>query len=155
VERAFRKLEQLAPYIVWWVPGERDAVHLLGSGEVLMTSAPSASIVRANRSGLHGFGVQWTGGLAEVEFWGIVKGTPNLANAQRFLAFAGDPRQQAKLPGLAAVGGMAKGANDGLPPDLAAVSPTANPGGLLFVDEGFWRDNADKLGQRFAAFLAH
>jgi putative spermidine/putrescine transport system substrate-binding protein len=155
VDRAFRKLEQLAPYIVWWVPGDRDAAHLLGSGEVLMTSAPSASIVQANRTGQHAFGLQWTGGLADVEFWGIVKGTPDLADAQRFLSFAGDPKRQADLPGLAGVGGMAKGANDGLSPDVAAVSPTANLGGLLFVDEGFWHDNGDKLGRRFDAFLAH
>ncbi len=39
VERAFRRLDQLSPYIVWWTPAGRDALHLLGSGEVLMTSA--------------------------------------------------------------------------------------------------------------------
>ena len=44
-------------------------------------------------------------------------------------------------------GGLAKGANDGLPPELLAVSPTnpANLGAALPIDEQFWRDNQDKL----------
>jgi putative spermidine/putrescine transport system substrate-binding protein len=154
VERAFRRLDQLSPYIVWWTPGDRDALHLLGSGEVLMTSAPSASVVLADRTGGHSFGVQWNGGLLTVEFWAIVKGTADLADAQRFLGFASDPKVQTKLPEVAALGGVAKGANDGLPPELQAVSPTAS-GNTLYIDEAFWRDDADKLARRFDAWLAH
>ena len=40
VDRAFRKLDQLKPYIVWWQTGA-EAAHILASGDVLMTSAPS------------------------------------------------------------------------------------------------------------------
>src|SRR6185437_16888291 len=38
VDRAFRKLDQLKPYIVWWHDGA-EAAHILASGDVLMTSA--------------------------------------------------------------------------------------------------------------------
>ena len=153
VERAFRRLDQLLPYLVWWTPGGRDALHLLASGEVLMTSADSAAIVLANRGGGHNFGVQWGGGLLEAGYWAIVKGTENPVDALHFLAFAGEARVQARLPEAAALGGLAKGANDGLPPDLLAASPTANPG-PLFVDEAFWRENGEKLRDRFDAWLA-
>jgi putative spermidine/putrescine transport system substrate-binding protein len=153
VERAFRRLDQLSPYIVWWLPGERDAIHLLGSGEVLMTSAASPAVVLANRAG-RSFGVQWAGGLAEAEYWAILKGSANAAQAQQFLAFAADPRLQAKLPEAGGLGGLARGANDGLPAELLAVSPTANAAGLLFIDEAFWRDNGEKLGRRFDAWVA-
>src|SRR5271156_2266445 len=40
VDRAFRKLDQLKPYLVWWPTGG-EAEHILSSGDVLMTSAPS------------------------------------------------------------------------------------------------------------------
>jgi putative spermidine/putrescine transport system substrate-binding protein len=154
VERAFRRLDQLAPYLVWWTPGEHDALHMLASGEVLMTSAPSSAVVLANRTGGHSFGVQWNGGLVRAAYWAIVKGSANLAEAERFLAFAGDPKVQAALPEAGALGGLAKGANAGLPPELVAVSPTANAG-TLFIDEAFWRDNGDQLTQRFDAWLPH
>jgi putative spermidine/putrescine transport system substrate-binding protein len=154
VERAFRRLDQLSPYIVWWTPGDHDALHMLASGEVLMTSAPSSAVVLANRTGGHAFGVQWTGGLVQADYWAIVKGSANLADAQRFLAFAGEAKVQVGLPAAGALGGLAKGANAGLPPDVLALSPTANAG-TLFIDEAFWRDNGDKLAQRFDAWLAH
>ena len=38
VERAFRKLEELRPHIVWWTAGSQPP-QLLASGEVAMTSA--------------------------------------------------------------------------------------------------------------------
>ncbi len=154
VARAFRRLDQLSPYVVWWTPGARDGLHLLASGEVLMTSADSPAVVLADRGGGHNFGVQWAGGLVEAEYWAIVKGTPNQADAQRFLAFAGEAKVQARLPEVAALGGLARGANDGLPPELLAASPTANAG-TIFVDEAFWRDNGEKLQGRFDAWLAH
>lgn len=154
VERAFRRLDQLSPYIVWWAPGEHDAVHMLGSGEVLMTSAPSSAVVLANRTGGHSFGVQWSGGLVQADYWAIVKGSANLADAQRFLAFAGDAKVEVGLPEAGALGGLAKGANAGLPPEQLAVSPTA-AAGTLFIDEAFWRDNGEKLNQRFDAWLPH
>ena len=152
VARAFRKLDQLAPYIDWWTSGARDAAHLLGSGEVLMSSAPVASVVAANHAG-HNFGLQWAGGLAEAQYWAIPKGAPDLVASQRFLAFAADPAHQKLLPEEAGLGGLARGANDGLSPEAAALSPTANPAGLLFIDEGFWRDNGEKLAARFDAWV--
>ncbi len=42
VDRAFRKLDQLKPYIVWWQDGA-EAAHILASGDVLMTSAYRAA----------------------------------------------------------------------------------------------------------------
>lgn len=152
VTRAFRKLDQLAPYIDWWTPGARDAARLLGSGEVLMTSAPALSVLAANREGHH-FGIQWTGALAEIHSWAIAKGAPDLAAAQRFLAFVGDPKNQGRLPEEGGLGGLAKGAGEGLRPEVAALSPTASPATLLFLDEGFWRDNGAKLTARFDAWL--
>lgn len=154
VARAFRRLDQLSPYVVWWTPGARDGLHLLASGEVLMTSADSSAIVQANRGGGHNFGVQWAGGLIEAEYWAIVKGTANQADALHFLAFAGEAKVQARLAEVAALGGLARGANDGLPPEALAASPTANAG-TVFVDEAFWRDNAEKLQGRFDAWLGH
>ncbi len=62
VERAFRKLDQLKPYVVWWkTPG--DAARILASGEVLLTSAPNGVITAAARAQNRHFGIQWTGSL--------------------------------------------------------------------------------------------
>jgi putative spermidine/putrescine transport system substrate-binding protein len=54
-------------------------------------------------------------------------------------------------------GGLAKGANEALPPEVWAASPLnpANLSAMLPVDDQFWRDNYDKLTQRFNAWLEH
>jgi putative spermidine/putrescine transport system substrate-binding protein len=155
VDRAFHKLDQLKPYLVWWQTGD-EAEHILSSGDVLMTSAPSDRIAAAARAGPRNFGMQWTASLGEVKSWAIVKGSPNLRQAIQFLYFAGTPAVEGRLLDLAGVGGLAKGANDLLPPELVAVSPTnpANLGATVRFDSGFWRDNLAKLGLRFDTWLA-
>lgn len=155
VDRAFRKLDQLKPYLVWWQNGE-DAERILSSGDVLMTSAPSDRIAVAARSGPRNFGMQWNASLGDVKTWAIVKGSPNLRQAIQFLYFAGTPAVEARLLDVAGANGLAKSANDLLPPDMAAISPTspANLAAAIRFDSGFWRDNLAKLGPRFDAWLA-
>jgi putative spermidine/putrescine transport system substrate-binding protein len=156
VDRAFRKLDQLRPYIVWWHNGA-EAAHLMVSGDALMTSAPSEAVVAAEHAAHRNFAMQWAGNLPAVQFWGIAKGSANLRPAVQFLYFAGTPAIQARLHARLAVGGTAKGAADFLTPEQLAVSP-ANPANLaagLRQDTAFWRDNLDKLRQRFDAWQSH
>jgi putative spermidine/putrescine transport system substrate-binding protein len=154
VDRAFRKLDQLKPYIVWWQT-PADAAKILGSGDVLMTATPSDVIVRANRNDKRNFGIQFAGSLYEPRSFALLKGGPNLKEAQQFLYIAGAPVMQARLFRASGDVGLAKGANDWLPPDQQALSPTlpANAGAALRVDNGFWHDNLAKLRTRFDAWL--
>ncbi len=156
IERAFRKLDQLRPYVVWWQSDE-EAARLLRTGDVLMTSATNLEVALANHKEHRNFGMQWSGSLWAVDSWAILKGAPSQRQAAQFLYFAGDAAIQARLADAVPWAGLAKGALEGLPPEVAAnLSLTAaNLQGALAVDEGFWRDNLDKLTQRFAAWLAH
>lgn len=156
VDRAFRKLDQLKPYIEWWST-EAEAPKILSSGDVLMTSAPSGPIVTAAEKEHRGFGVQFSGSLNEIHSWAILKGSPELRLAQQFLYFSGMPALEARLFKASGEGGLAKGANDGLPQEQAALSPSlpANMNAALRLDTGFWRDNLPKLKARFEAWLGH
>src|SRR5262249_20059446 len=142
VDRAFRKLDQLKPYIVWW-QDDAEAARILASGDVLMTSALAPAIATINRTAHPNFVVHWAASLYEVQSWAILKGSPNVRLASQFLYFAGTPAIQARLVGLFGEGGFAKGASDGLPPELAQIAPTApaNLSTAVRVDTGFWHDN--------------
>ncbi len=155
VERAFHKLDQLKPYLVWWAP-ETGASQILKSGEVLLSSADNVPVTLANRAGGH-FGLQWMGCLYTVQSWAVVKGSPHLVAAMQLLAFASDPARQAALTAAVPYGPTVKGANEVLPADLLPNSPSApaNLAGGLQVDEQFWHDNGAKLEQRFQDWLAH
>jgi len=154
VDRAFRKLDQLKPYIVWWqTPSE--AAKILGSGDVLMTATPSDVIVMANQNEKRNFGIQFGGSLFEPRFWAMLKGGQNLRDAQQFLYVTGAPALEARLFRAGGDIGLAKGVNEFLTPEQQAMSPTfpANAGGALRVDNGFWHDNLAKLQARFDAWM--
>jgi putative spermidine/putrescine transport system substrate-binding protein len=155
VDRAFRKLDQLKPYIVWW-QSPAEAAKILGSGDVLMTAAPSSVIVAANRNDKRNFGIQFAASLYEPRWWAMIKGGQNAREAQQFLYITGAPSLQARLFRTSGEIGLAKGVNDWLTPDQQAVSPTfpANAGAALRVDNGFWHDNLAKLRTRFDAWVA-
>jgi putative spermidine/putrescine transport system substrate-binding protein len=153
VDRAFRKLDQLRPYIVWWRDGG-EAAHLLASGDAMMTSAPSDAVIAVNRKEHRNFALQWAGNQWSVAYWGLVKGAPNQRQAVQFLYFIATPAVGARLATRLAVGPVTKGATDLMTPEDLAVSP-ANPANLqagLRQDNAFWRDNLDKLRQRFEAW---
>ena len=154
VDRAFRKLDQIKPYLVWWT-SDLPAGQVLGSGEVLLCSADSVSVARA--SGQRHFGVQWAGSLYTIMSRTVMKGSPNQPVGLKLLAFMADPIRQALVAADTGYGPVVKGANELLPPELLAASPTApsNLAAALQMDEQFWRENGDKLGQRFDAWLAH
>ena len=152
-DRAFQKLDQLKPYIVWWQTGQ-EAAHILGSGEVLMTTAQSARIAMAAKAENKNFGIQWAGTIYEVYSWAIAKGSPHVKTAQQYLYFAGFVPVQARLMRQSTMIGWAKGTNDLLPLEVQALSPTANLAGALKQDTAFWHDNDAKLRQRFDAWLS-
>lgn len=154
VERAFRKLDQLKPYIVWWKTGAQ-AAKILGSGDVLMTSAPSSQIMLADTVQHRNFGMQFNGSLYQVLSWAIVKSSPNLQQAQQLLYFAGTPGVEAQLFRGTGEAGLAKAANEGLSPGLLAMSPTApnNLKAALPLNTAFWQQNLAKLRKRFDAWL--
>ena len=154
VDRAFRKLDQLKPYIVWWQTGA-DAARILSSGDVLMSSAPSARMAIAGRKQQRNFGLQFNGSLYEVLSWAILKGSPNLRQALQLLYFAGTPAVEAQLFTASGEAGLAKGMNDFLSPEMVSLSPSLpnNLNAGLRMDVAFWHDNLAKLRQRFEAWL--
>jgi putative spermidine/putrescine transport system substrate-binding protein len=89
--------------------------------------------------------------------WVIMKGSPNVADGMKLLSFMADPAKQAAIATAVPYGPTVKGANDLLPADIQVTSPSAPPNlaNALQMDEQFWRDNGEKLNQRFDAWLAH
>lgn len=156
VDRAFRKLDQLKPYIVWW-QDDAEAARILASGDVLMTSASAPVITMINRNEHRNFGLQWTASLYEVLSWVVMKGSPNLRAAMQFLYFAGTAAVEGRLVLVSGDGGLAKGASDWPNPEAAQTSPTApaNLSAGVRTDIGFWHENLPKLRQRFDSWLAH
>jgi putative spermidine/putrescine transport system substrate-binding protein len=154
VDRAFRKLDQLKPYTVWWsTPAE--AVQIIESGAVLMTSAPDGEIATANQTGHRNFGTQWAQSLGVAVSWAEPRATTpeRRALTQRLLGFLVDPARQAAF--LAAYPAVpATQANNAAPSQNAAAAPGGHAAddhrrATLMIDDGFWADHLVSLRRRF------
>ena len=155
VERAFRKLEELRPHIVWWTAGSQPP-QLLASGEVAMASAYNGRISAANKNDGRDFAIVWTNSLYTIDYWVIMKGSPNADAAYAFLAFAGQPAVQAQLPPRIPYGVPLKAAAAQIAPEVERDLPTneTNIANALHINDAFWLENIDRLTQRFNAWAA-
>ncbi|WP_244107565.1 ABC transporter substrate-binding protein [Burkholderia anthina] len=155
VDRAFKKLDQLKSDIIWWDAGATP-LQLLASGQVTMTAAYNGRITGIDRSEKKDFKFVFPGSIYAVDSWVVLKGSPNKADAMKFIAYASKPDVQAKLPQYIAYGMTNTKAQALVPAQYASELPTApeNMKSSIALDADFWTDNVGPLTQRFNAWLA-
>ena len=152
VDRAFRKLDQLKPYIEWWdQPGQ--PAQFLAAGKVLLTSAPAAPWPGGGKVPI---GVQWNGSLDEGLYWVILHEPAHPLAAVAAIQIAADAAREASLGKATGLGPATSAGVALLPTDIRAqiASSPANIQAGVPIDEGFWADNGGKLEERFAAWVA-
>lgn len=155
VDRAFNKLQQIKPSIVWWEAGAQP-LQMLTAGDVVMSSSYNGRITGFNNTEGKNFKFLWDGSVSAIDSWTVLKGSANKAAAMDFIAFASKPESQAKLPKFIAYGLTNKKANDLVPADLQAVLPTTpeNLARSVPIDVDFWVENIEPLTERFNAWVA-
>ncbi len=155
IDRAFKKLDQLKPYILWWKAGA-EPQQRLAAGDVTMTMAYNAWIYRVNQEEGRNFKIVWDGNLYSMDYWTIVKGSPNLEKAYKYIAFAMRPDRQAVFFNKIAYGWTAKGTGKYISPKMLPNLPTASGhlDNALRTNINFWLENGESLEQRFQAWVA-
>ncbi|HEY9215846.1 MAG TPA: ABC transporter substrate-binding protein [Ancylobacter sp.] len=155
VDRAFKKLDELKPNIIWWESGAQT-VQLVASGEVAMTVAYDGRINNFNKAEKRNLKVVWPGSIYATDFWVILKGAENKEKAMDFIAFASQPENMVKLPSLIPYGLPNKVASAKIPPEIAATLPSAaaNMTDAISIDAAYWLDNNEELNKRFNTWLA-
>ncbi|MFZ3126594.1 MAG: ABC transporter substrate-binding protein, partial [Rhodoferax sp.] len=93
-DRAFKKMTELKPNIQFWEAGAQPPQFLV-AGDVTMTTAYNGRIDAAQREGKN-LKITWTGGIYDLDYWVMPKGTPNKALAQKFIAHASGADAQAE-----------------------------------------------------------
>ncbi len=118
VERAFRKLDELKPYIHWWKSGQ-DPVRDLADGTVVMSSAYNGRIAAAQAEKQR-LAMVWSGGVYDFDFWALPVGVWKKQLAEEFIRFASQPEQQKAFAENIAYGPANRKAVGLLDPQVAA-----------------------------------
>lgn len=153
-DRAFKKLTELKPNIQWWEAGAQPPQFLV-AGDVVMTTAYSGRIDAAQREGKN-LKITWTGGIYDLDYWVMPKGTPNKDAALKFIALASSADTQAEYAKNISYGPTNTKALAKLDAKVLAQLPTApaNAKTALQFNVGFWADQGEALEKRFAAWAA-
>jgi putative spermidine/putrescine transport system substrate-binding protein len=95
-DRAFKKLDQIKPYInVWWTSGSQFQ-QILRDEEVVLAAGWDGRIMGLVKQGFP-INIEWNQGHAYITSWAVVKGTKNKELAMRFLNSVLDPERQAVM----------------------------------------------------------
>lgn len=153
-DRAFRKLTELKPHIQWWEAGAQPPQFLV-AGDVVMTTAYNGRIDAAQREGRN-LKITWTGGIYDLDYWVIPKGSPNRDLAHRFIAYASTPDAQVVYARHISYGPTNLKAINRLDAKVLEQLPTApaNSKDALRFNIQFWADQGEALEKRFAAWAA-
>lgn len=155
VDRAFKKLDELKPNIIWWSSASQ-VPDLLASGEVAMSVGTGGRIFAANEQEKRNFKLVWDGSIYAIDSWVILKGSLNKAQAMRFIEFASRPGPQKAFSSYVPLGPTNKEAAAGLDPKVRVnlASTPANMTNAMAIDAEFWVENLDQLNQRYNAWAA-
>jgi len=152
VDRAFRSLDRIKPYITVWYDAPTKAEQLLVDGEVAFSVEGNARFQKLKRQGLP-VGINWGGALQTSEDWVIPRGAPHKAAALKFLAFVSTPERQAALAQLVDYGPTNKAAFKFLDPKQELPSsPDLQPQEVA-IDHGYWAEHFDAINERFNEWL--
>jgi len=152
-KRAFDKLDQIKPHLMWWKSGTQP-VQLVASGDVAYAVGFTGRIVRANESG-NKYPLLWKTLLYSVDYWAVVKGSPNAKEGMKMIDWITDAKPLVALSETWAVSPANREAAAN--PKLREKNPgmlSAHVNDGLFINTEFWVAHGEDLEQRFNAWVA-
>jgi putative spermidine/putrescine transport system substrate-binding protein len=154
VDRAFKSLDRVRPAIrKFWDTGALSA-QMLADKEVVMGSIWNGRLQAVADKGAP-LAIEWNQAALQVQFWGIMKGTKALAEAQRFVEFACQPQIQANFAQAIPYGPPNREAFKHIPAAVAARLPSSPEyKAKAFLHNGrWWADNRAKIAERWSQWL--
>jgi len=154
VDRAFRKLDELAPNIaVWWKSGAQPA-QLLIDGEVVLTSGWNGRFFNLIKDDAP-IEIEWSQGVIKLSAYGIPKGSPQPCWAQQYLAIMTDAKRQAVYANEIGYPGLHLDSPKYVNPKLAKYLPTHpdNIDKLVWTDVNWWKDNGKAVHEKWNRWM--
>jgi len=149
--QAFAKLDSIKHEIVWF-DSWSQAPQLLNDGGAVFVQSANGRFFDAIRRENKPFTIVWDGHLYDLDAWGIVKGTPKLKEALKFVAFTTTTKALAGFQDVA-YGPPRNSSMALVDKDVVDHLPTAHIGAGLKADGIFWADFGENLGEKFNEWL--
>jgi len=152
--RAFASLDRIKGSVVkWWDTGATSA-QLLERKEATLGGLWNGRAQALIDKGAP-LAINWNEAKQQVQYWGVIKDSPNAANAQRFIDFALQPKVQAELTRHIAYGPTNTEAFKLIRPEDLAKLPSAPANYNLSFEQNarWWADNLATVGERWQSWV--
>jgi putative spermidine/putrescine transport system substrate-binding protein len=146
IEKAFASYDKIKGSVVkWWETGAVP-VQMLTDKEVVATSVWNGRMAAIQAAGVPA-AVSWPQGMLKRDCWAVPKGSPNKANAMKFLGFGTSAIAQARLSSLIPYGSVNNQSDQYIAPKQLAVLPSSPDikSKLVPYDYAWWTDNRDAV----------
>lgn len=152
VDRAFKALDKIKPYISHWIQGTAETVSLIQQNEVDFTYTYNTRVMKMQEAGVP-MGYSFHQNLLDVGYWGALKGTRNLDAAMQFMAFTMRRDRQVALANLTADQPVFADAVPLVNPKTRKWFANVNSPENLFIDPTWWEGKLEDLTLRFKTWL--
>jgi len=150
IDKAFESYDKIKSSVVkWWETGAVPT-QMLTDKEVVLSSVWNGRMAALQAAGVPA-AVSWDQGLLKRDAWAVPKGSPNKANAMKFIAFSTMAVPQARLSHLIPYGFVNSESPQYVPPQFLNALPSAPAikAKLVPYDYAWWSQNRDAVIERW------
>lgn len=152
VERGFKSLEKIKPYVKHWIAQTPQTIALVQSGEIDFSYTYSGRVRAAQRAGTS-IDFSWAQTINCAEYLTVLKGSPHREAAMRLVSYTLNPRHAAAFADLL-------GYTPTVPKALSLVNAAtrkwmpdmSNPANWV-MDDKWWGNHFAALQKRFSEWL--
>jgi len=154
VARALKKLDEIKPYVKVWTDNWAQPGQLLADGEVVMSTGTNGRLDVAAQSAPQ-IKYFWDSQGYSGDMYAIVKGSKNRDNAIKFIRYATQPSNAARIVDYILYAPPIPKSLELMKPEVVAKLPLApqNLKTAWVVNSVFWGDHLDDYEIRFQAWL--
>lgn len=138
-DRAFRSLDRIRPSLLKFWQSGAESVQLIVDGQIAMGSTWNGRVTDLQAKGVR-IAMSWDQAVMEATNLVVPRGAKNVENAMKFIAFASQPKNQARFAELIAYGPTNTRAYEHISAARAAILPTASAlrGRQIVQDNAWW-----------------
>jgi putative spermidine/putrescine transport system substrate-binding protein len=148
VDRAFKALDKIKPYVTQWIAETPKTVTLIQTNEIDFTHTYNGRVYFANREGAK-LGFSFKQNYIAPSWLAVVKGSSRRDLAFRYMASCLKPERQARFAQIMTYSPSVKAADKLIPPDIKKVLPDATSPDNCIENLEWWADKNEEMTKRF------
>ncbi len=154
VDRAFRSLDKIKPYVAkWWTSGNQPA-QLLTDGEVVAAGVWHGRVITVKDQGAK-VDIEFNQAMLLSDWFAVPRGAKNRELAMKFIQFTCQAKQQALFSNLITYSPANPKAFEYISKERAAILPTSpeNIKKVVPGNEDWWGNNFNAMEERWKAWI--